>query len=141
VIRVAVEHPILDKSMATAFPIFVIQILGSEPVTTYGHGEKEARLRECSRSGTSLKGARNPGVTGAFNIRSDTPISNASVERLRAASGPNPVVRDGPPRVAEMPCSLSDISAARNAFGFEPAVTRDEILPQYNRWTRIEMGS
>ena len=37
--------------------------------------------------------------------------------------------------------SLADISAARKAFGFEPAVTMDEALPEYIRWARAEVAS
>jgi len=83
-----------------------------------------------------------PGVSGAFNIGSGTRISiNALVERLRATSGLNPVLRHSLPRAGDVRDSLADISAARKAFGFEPAVTMDAGLPEYIRWARTAVAS
>lgn len=53
----------------------------------------------------------------------------------------NPVVRHGPPRAGDVRDSLADISAARKAFGCNPAVTMDEGLPEYIRWARTEVAS
>ena len=83
-----------------------------------------------------------PGVSGAFNIGSGTRISiNDLVERLKAASGLNPVVRHGSPRAGDVRDSLADISKAQKAFGFEPAVMIDEGLVEYIRWARTEVTS
>jgi nucleoside-diphosphate-sugar epimerase len=124
-------------------PIFVFQMLGGEPITIFGDGEQTrdfVNVRDVVQA--NIKAAMAPGITGAFNIGSGTRISiNDLVERLRAASGLNPVVRYGPPRPGDVRDSLADISAARKAFGFEPAVTMDEGLPGYIRWAWTEVAS
>jgi UDP-glucose 4-epimerase len=122
-------------------PIFVFQMLRGEPVTIFGDGEQTrdfVNVRDVVQA--NIKAAMVPGVSGAFNIGSGTRISiNDLVERLKAASGLNPVVRHGPPRAGDVRDSLADISAARKAFGFEPVVTIDEGLPEYIRWARTEL--
>jgi UDP-glucose 4-epimerase len=124
-------------------PIFVFQMLRGEPVTIFGDGEQTrdfVNVRDVVQA--NIKAAMAPGVSGAFNIGSGTRISiNDLVERLKAASGLNPVVRHGPPRAGDVRDSLADIGAARRAFGFEPAVTMDEGLPEYIRWARTEATS
>jgi UDP-glucose 4-epimerase len=124
-------------------PIFVFQMLRGEPVTIFGDGEQTrdfVNVRDVVQA--NIKSAMAPGVSGAFNIGSGTRISiNDLVERLKAASKLNPVVRHGPPRAGDVRDSLADISAARRAFGFEPAVTIDVGLPEYIQWARTEMTS
>ena len=124
-------------------PIFVFRMLRGEPVTIFGDGEQTrdfVNVRDVVQA--NIKAAMASGVSGAFNIGSGTRISiNDLVKRLRATSGLNPVVRHGPPRAGDVRDSLADIGAARKAFGFEPAVTMDEGLPEYTRWARIEVAS
>jgi UDP-glucose 4-epimerase len=124
-------------------PIFVFQMLREEPVTIFGDGEQTrdfVNVRDVVQA--NIRAGMAPGVSGAFNIGSGTRISiNALVERLRAASGLNPTVAHGPPRAGDVRDSLADIGAARKAFGFEPAVTLDEGLPEYIRWARTEVAS
>jgi nucleoside-diphosphate-sugar epimerase len=124
-------------------PIFVFQMLRGEPVTIFGDGEQTrdfVNVRDVAQA--NIKAAMAPGVSGAFNIGSGTRISiNDLAARLRAASGLNPVVRHGPPRAGDVRDSLADIGAARRAFGFEPAVTMDEGLPEYIRWARTEVAA
>jgi nucleoside-diphosphate-sugar epimerase len=124
-------------------PIFVFQMLRGEPVTIFGDGEQTrdfVNVRDVVQA--NIKAATTPGVSGAFNIGSGTRISiNALVERLKAAGGLNPVVGYGPPRAGDVRDSLADISAARRAFGFEPAVPMDEGLPEYIRWARTEVAA
>jgi UDP-glucose 4-epimerase len=122
-------------------PIFVFQMLRGEPVTIFGDGEQTrdfVNVRDVVQA--NIKAAMAHCVSGAFNIGSGTRISiNDLVERVKAASGLNPVVRHGPPRAGDVRDSLADISAARRAFGFEPVVTIDEGLPEYIRWARTEL--
>jgi UDP-glucose 4-epimerase len=124
-------------------PIFVFQMLRGEPITIFGDGDQTrdfVDVRDVVQA--NIKAAMAPGVSGAFNIGSGTRISiNDLIERLKAASGMNPVVRHGPPRAGDVRDSLADINAARVAFGFEPAVTIDEGLPEYIRWARAEVAS
>jgi UDP-glucose 4-epimerase len=123
-------------------PIFAFRMLRGEPVTIFGDGEQTrdfVNVRDVVQA--NVKAAITPGVTGAFNIGSGTRISiNDLVGRLRAASGLNPVVQHGPPRAGDVRDSLADIGAARKAFGFEPAVTMNEGLPEYIQWARTEVA-
>jgi UDP-glucose 4-epimerase len=124
-------------------PIFVFQMLRGEPVTIFGDGEQTrdfVNVHDVVQA--NIKAAMTPGVTGAFNIGSGTRISiNDLVERLKAASGLNPVMRHGPPRAGDVRDSLAEISAARKAFGFKPAVAMDAGLSEYIRWARTEVAS
>ena len=123
-------------------PIFVFQMLRGEPITIFGDGEQTrdfVNVRDVVQA--NIKAAMAPGVSGAFNIGSGTRISiNALVERLVAASGLNPVVRYGPPRPGDVRESLANINAARKAFGFDPAVTMEEGLPEYIGWAGTEVA-
>jgi UDP-glucose 4-epimerase len=124
-------------------PIFAFQMLRGEPLTIFGDGEQTrdfVNVRDVVQA--NIRAAMTPGVTGAFNIGSGTRISiNALVERLRTASGLNPIVRRGPPRAGDVRDSLAHISAARKAFGFEPTVSMEEGLAEYIRWARTEVAS
>jgi len=124
-------------------PIFVFQMLRGEPVTIFGDGEQTrdfVNVRDVVQA--NIRAAMTPGVSGAFNIGSGTRISiNALVDRLRLDSGLNPTVRHGPPRPGDVRDSLADVDAARNAFGFDPAVTLEVGLPEYLGWARTEIAS
>ena len=124
-------------------PIFVFQMLRGEPLRIFGDGEQTrdfVNVRDVVQA--NIRAAMAGGISGAFNIGSACRISiNALVERLRAASGLNPVVRYGPARAGDVRDSLADIEAARKAFGFEPSVTMDKGLPEYIRWARTEVAS
>jgi len=124
-------------------PIFVFRMLRDEPVTIFGDGEQTrdfVNVRDVVQA--NIRAAMANGVSGAFNIGSGTRISiNDLVERLKTISGINSGVRYGPKRAGDVRDSLADIKAAKEAFGFEPAVTIDEGLPEYIRWARKEVNS
>ena len=124
-------------------PIFAFKMLRGEPLTIFGDGEQTrdfVNVRDVVQA--NIKAAMTSGVTGAFNIGSGTRISiNALVERLRIASGLNPLVLHGPPRPGDVRDSLADISAARKAFGFEPTASLEDGLAEYIRWVRTEIAS
>ncbi|MEP6715543.1 MAG: NAD-dependent epimerase/dehydratase family protein [Terriglobia bacterium] len=124
-------------------PIFAFRMFRNEPLTIFGDGEQTRdfiNVRDVVQA--NVKAAQTPGLWGAFNIGSATRIAiNALVERLSAISGRSPVVLHGPPRAGDVRDSLADISAARKAFGFEPAVSLEEGLPEYLEWVRKEVAS
>ena len=123
-------------------PIFAFQMFRGEPVTVFGDGEQTrdfVNVRDVVQA--NIKAATTPGISGAFNIGSGTRISiNDLVERLSAASGLKPTMRQGPPRAGDVRDSLADIGAARKAFGFEPAITMDDGLREYTEWVRREVS-
>jgi UDP-glucose 4-epimerase len=121
-------------------PIFVFQMLRGERPTIFGDGEQTrdfVNVRDVVQA--NLRAASTPGVRGAFNIGSGSRIAiNALVTKLAAAAGLEPQVDHAPPRPGDVRDSLADISAARAAFGFQPAVDLDEGLAEYVGWAREE---
>jgi UDP-glucose 4-epimerase len=62
------------------------------------------------------------------------------VEILKSVSGLDPVVRRGPPRPGDVRDSLAEITAARNAFGFEPSTAIEDGLASYWGWAKEEFA-
>lgn len=124
-------------------PIFAFQMLRGEPLTIFGDGEQTrdfVNVRDVVQA--NLKAAETRGVSGAFNIASGGRITiNHLVELLRDAAGIQPVVKFGPPRPGDVRDSLADISAARQAIGFEPAVTLEAGLREYMAWAAGTTGA
>jgi len=121
-------------------PIFVFQMLRGERLTIFGDGEQTrdfVNVRDVVQA--NIRAASTPGVRGAFNIGSGSRIAiNGLVSKLAAAAGLEPRVGHAPPRPGDVRDSLADISAARSAFGFQPAVDLDEGLAEYAGWARKE---
>ena len=124
-------------------PIFCQAMLRSEPLTVFGDGEQTrdfVSVHDVVQA--NIKAASAPNLSGAFNIGSGTRISiNKLVECLSAASGIRPMVRHGAPRPGDVRDSLADISAARDAFGFEPRVKMEAGLVEYFNWLRQEVAA
>ena len=121
-------------------PIFVFQMLGGERLTIFGDGRQTrdfVNVRDVVEA--NIRAASTAGVRGAFNIGSGSRIAiHELVRKLAAAAGIEPWVVYGAPRPGDVRDSLADISAARAAFGFEPAVGLDEGLAEYVDWARQE---
>jgi UDP-glucose 4-epimerase len=122
-------------------PIFVFKMLRGEPLAVFGDGEQTRdfiNVRDVVQA--NLRAATARGVSGAFNLGSGTRITiNRLLDCLKDLSGLDPVVRHGPPRPGDVRHSLADITAARCALGFEPAVGMDEGLGEYVTWAREEL--
>jgi len=122
-------------------PIFAHRMLHDLPVVVFGDGEQTrdfVNVRDVAQA--NYKAAATNGVSGAFNIASGTRITiNYLVELMRDASGIEPVVEHGLPRKGDVRHSLADISAAENAFGYEPVVGLEEGLTEYMAWAKQEM--
>jgi UDP-glucose 4-epimerase len=117
-------------------PIFAHRVLRDEPLVIHGDGEQTrdfVNVRDVAMANYRAAGAR--GVSGAFNIASGTRITiNRLAAMIAEASGRRVTVQHGPARPGDVRHSLADVSAARTAFGFDPAVTLDVGLPEYMRW-------
>lgn len=124
-------------------PIFVFQMLRGERLTIYGDGEQTRdfiNVRDVVQA--NIRAAEARGVSGAFNLGSETRISiNALVDKLLTASGLTAEVAHGAPRAGDVRDSLADISAARAAFGFNPNVGLDEGLAEYINWAKTEVAT
>jgi UDP-glucose 4-epimerase len=125
-------------------PIFAHRVLHGQPVTIYGDGEQTrdfVNVRDVAAA--NLGAARAAGVSGAFNIASGTRITiNRLADLVVASSGRQATIRHAPPRKGDVRHSLADISAARNAFGYEPRVALEDGLPEYMTWaSRVLMAA
>ena len=122
-------------------PIFAHRMLSEIPVVIFGDGEQTrdfANVHDVAQA--NYKAALADGVSGAFNIGSGTRITiNRLVELMQDASGTKPTVEYGLPRKGDVRNSLADISAARDAFGYEPVVDLEEGLAEYMGWMREEV--
>ena len=129
------------SAYAAAIPRFITMLLRGETPTIFGDGEQtrdfvhiDNVVQANIRAATEAK----PGAFGrAFNIGCGVKIS---INRLYAiiareiGSDLRPLY--GPERPGEVRDSVADISAARNAFGYEPAVGVEEGLKRSIAWYR-----
>src|SRR5207253_1082236 len=122
-------------------PIFAHRIYHREPMTIFGDGEQTrdfVHVHDVVQA--NLKAALSRGLSGAFNIASGTRVTiNRLAEMMSDYSGLDAQIIHGSPRKGDVRDSLADISAARNAFGYEPKVTLESGLPDYLVWARSAM--
>ena len=123
-------------------PIFAHRLLRHEPLIVYGDGEQTrdfVNVADVARA--NLLAARSSGVSGAFNVGSGISLS---VNRLAAmmldASKTSVPVQHVEPRKGEVRDSRADISAAREALGFEPMVHIEQGLAEYMAWAKSELA-
>ena len=122
-------------------PIFAHRVLHGQPITIYGDGEQTrdfVNVQDVAQA--NLRAAQAAGVSGAFNIASGSRITiNRLAELIVSASGLRPVVTHAAPRKGDVRHSLADISAARDAFGYAPAVDLEPGLEEYMAWARTAL--
>ena len=123
-------------------PIFAYRMLHDMPVVVFGDGEQTRDFVNVSDvAQANCKAALTNGISGAFNIASGTRITiNRLVELMSEVSGIKPTVEHDPPRKGDVCHSLADISAATEAFGYDPQVGMVEGLTEYMTWTRKEQA-
>lgn len=123
-------------------PIFVHRLLHGETITIYDDGEQTrdfVNVRDVARA--NILAAETRGLSGAFNVASGETITvNRLVQLMREASGIEPGIKYAPPRKGDVRHSRADISAAHQAFGFEPAVKLSEGLAEYMIWARSNLS-
>ncbi|SNB45062.1 SDR family oxidoreductase [Geobacter sp. DSM 9736] len=121
-------------------PIFVFKMLRGEPLTIFGDGEQTRdfiNVRDVVQA--NVKAAMSRGVSGAFNAGSGGRITiNKLVDLIRDVSRLEPLVEYGPPRAGDVRHSLADISAARDAFGFQPTISLEQGMAEYMAWAKEE---
>jgi UDP-glucose 4-epimerase len=122
-------------------PIFAHRMLRGQSLTIFGDGEQTrdfVNVRDVAMA--NYLAGKNRGVSGAFNIASATRITiNRLVELMAEASGITPKIEYGPPRKGDVRHSLADVSAAYEAFGFNPTVSLEVGLKEYLDWAKIAL--
>jgi len=122
-------------------PIFAYKMLNEEPLTIFGDGEQTRdfiNVRDVAQA--NYLAGTTEGVSGAFNIGSDTQITiNDLVAMMSRVRGSQAAVEYGPPRPGDVRHSRADISAATAAFGFTPSVGLERGLTEYLQWAATEM--
>jgi UDP-glucose 4-epimerase len=121
-------------------PIFAHSMLRGEPLIIFGDGEQTRDfVNVADVAHANLLAAHARGVSGAFNIASGESVTiNLLVELMREAGGIAPVVKHVSPRKGDVRHSRADISAAREAIGYEPRVKMTEGLVEYMAWAKAE---
>lgn len=121
-------------------PIFVFKMLNGEPITIFGDGEQTRDfISVIDVVQANIKAAETTGLSGAFNIASGARLTiNDLVAKLNELVPVHPKVIYGPERPGDVRDSQADITAARQAFGFEPSITISDGLSDYVRWAMDE---
>jgi nucleoside-diphosphate-sugar epimerase len=123
-------------------PIFAFKMLRGESLTIFGDGEQTRdfiNVQDVVQA--NIKASMARGVSGAFNTGSGERITiNRLVELLKDASGIEPVVEHSVPRPGDVRDSLADITAARAAYNFNPAVKLEDGLAEYMAWAKREVS-
>ena len=123
-------------------PIFVFNVLEGRPISIYGDGmQTRDFVNVADVVQANIKAATTPGVTGAFNIASATRTRILDLaNQVRDGLGIPAEIGFAPRRTGDVEHSLADIDAAGQAFGYAPAVTIGEGLPEYLAWATAEAG-
>ena len=123
-------------------PIFAFKMLRGEPITIFGDGEQTRdfiNVKDVVQA--NYKSALATDTWGAFNLGSGTRVTiNHLVELLQEVSGLKATVEHGPLRPGDVRHSLAEISAIRQAVGFEPEVEFVEGLREYMDWAKTEVA-
>ena len=119
-------------------PIFAHRALRGLPLVIYGDGEQTrdfVNVRDVAMA--NYKAGLSRGVSGAFNIASGTRVTiNQLAAMLTEVADVPAMIEYGPPRPGDVRHSLADVSAAREALGYEPTVSLGEGLREYMKWAR-----
>jgi UDP-N-acetylglucosamine/UDP-N-acetyl-alpha-D-glucosaminouronate 4-epimerase len=116
---------------AAVVPLFVTQIARGEPIVVYGDGEQSRDFTYVANVvDATLRAADAPGASGRiFNVAAGTP---ATVNELADTIGrilDKPVERrTEPARPGDVLESWADVSAAREALGYETQVSLEDGL-------------
>jgi UDP-glucose 4-epimerase len=123
-------------------PIFAHRALRGQPLVIYGDGEQTrdfVNVRDVAMANCRAGTAR--GVSGAFNIASGARVTiNALAALIASSGGLDVTVEHGPPRKGDVRHSLADVTAARQAFGFDPAVGLEDGLREYMAWAKANLA-
>lgn len=120
----------------------MFRLLRGEGITIFGNGEQTIDIVHVDElAQANIRSSMIKRLSGVFNIGSGTSISIKDlVAIIDRAMGTDVKAGYGPTRPGDVRDSLADITAARNAFGFEPSVDLEEGLVKYVAWARTVTG-
>jgi UDP-N-acetylglucosamine/UDP-N-acetyl-alpha-D-glucosaminouronate 4-epimerase len=119
------------SAYAAVIPLFLTAIAEGRPITVNGDGEQRRDFTYVDNvvEGT-LRAADTAGVSGCvFNVAASAPASvNELADTIGAILGKEVVRHEAPPRAGDIRNSWADVTAAREALGWEPRVGLEEGL-------------
>jgi UDP-glucose 4-epimerase len=118
---------------AAVVPKFITRLAAGEPVPVFGDGEQRRDFTFVANVvGANLAAGEAPDGNGrAFNVATGRSTSvNELVAMIGSAVGREPRIDYFPARAGDITTSWADISAAREALGWEPSVDLQEGLRQ-----------
>jgi len=116
---------------AAVVPRFISAIAAGEPITIEGDGEQSRDFTYVSNVvEATIAAAEAPGTSGRiFNVASGSPASvNQVADAIGRILGKPVERRQAPPRAGDIRDSWADVSAAREALGYETTVGLEEGL-------------
>jgi nucleoside-diphosphate-sugar epimerase len=116
---------------AAVIPLFITAIAEGRPITIDGDGEQRRDFTYVSNvvEGTILAADAKAANGRIFNVAASAPASvNQVAESIGRILGTEVKKEFGPPRAGDIRDSWADITAAREAFGWEPSVGLEDGL-------------
>jgi UDP-glucose 4-epimerase len=116
---------------AAVIPLFITAIAEGRPITIDGDGEQRRDFTYVSNvvEGTMLAADAKDANGRIFNVAASAPASVNHVAELIGEILGKDVKKDhAPPRAGDIRDSWADITAAREAFGWEPSVGLEDGL-------------
>jgi UDP-N-acetylglucosamine/UDP-N-acetyl-alpha-D-glucosaminouronate 4-epimerase len=110
---------------AAAIPLFIAAVDQGEPVTIYGDGEQSRDFTYVANVvDATIRAAESAAVSGRiFNVAAGAPATlNHVADTIGGILGKPVERRFEPPRPGDIRHSWADITAAQEAFGYEPSV-------------------
>ena len=116
---------------AAMVPLFLLAVMRGEPVTIDGDGEQSRGFTYVSNAvDATIRAADVTETNGrVFNVSGATPATvNEVADTIGRILGKPVDRRHGPPRIGDIRASWADVTAAREALGWEPTVGLEEGL-------------
>jgi UDP-glucose 4-epimerase len=116
---------------AAMVPLFLTSVMRGEPITIDGDGEQSRGFTYVANAvDATLRAADTDAANGRiFNVSGASPATvNEVADAIGRILGKPVDRRYGPPRVGDIRASWADVTAAREALGWEPTIGLDEGL-------------
>jgi UDP-glucose 4-epimerase len=116
--------------------IFITRLLRGESITVFGDGEQQRDFTHVSDIVAGTKAT--PGkATGRFNLGTGRGTSlNQLAALVLARLAPNTLAQHAPAQAGELRYSVADISAARQALGYDPKHSLERDLDEVIDYVR-----